>query len=290
MVKLCSTLLAFLWLGAGVASLPGQTQPPPIAGSAPNPAGAGLSVWPQRLVFDNRKRSAEVALTNVGANPGTFRVSLIRLDMDADGACVQRPLERIPGQVALQDLIRFAPKEVTLGPQETQVVRLQVRKPADLPPGEYRLYLLASTLPPPPPEPGAGGAAPAEVRVNLTCLFGVAMPLLIRQGATAATVSIQALALDAEGKTLKFRLERTGNQSVYGDLKATFQPRSGRPQVLARANGLSVFTPNAFRNVGMALEGSAPGARLGQGCIRVEYSEPGNLGGALLTQGVLDVP
>jgi len=40
-----------------------------------------------------------------------------------------------------------------------------------------------------------------------------------------------------------FVVERSGNQSVYGDLTISFTPHSGSEQVIARANGVAICTP-----------------------------------------------
>lgn len=284
-----SLLAPVLVLLGGAAQLRPQAPPPP---PAPSPGGAAVLVAPTRLVFDNRKRSAEVNLTNAGTAKGDFRVSLVGMAMDDDGGCKELPLERVPGQVALQDLVRFAPKVVTLNPQESQAVRIQLRKPADLPPGEYRLYMVFRETPPPLPEPTAAnqGAEPKGISIRLTSLFGVAIPLIIRHGETSATAAITGMVLEAGQGRLRFRLERTGNQSVHGDLQATYQPRSGKPQILAEANSLSVFTPNTLRNMVMPLDLAGAKGHLGPGRLRVTFTASQDQGGGLLAEAFLDLP
>ena len=257
---------------------PGQVQPRP-----------GVLVAPTRLVFDNRRRTAEVNLTNTGNVPGDYRVYLVRMEMDADGGIREVPLEPALGQVAARDLIRFAPKIVSLKPQESQAVRVQLRKPADLPDGEYRVFMVFRDEPPPPPEPAAGDPAnpPKGISVQITTLFGVAIPVLIRQGPTSAKVAITGLTLAPDGKRLDFVLERTGNQSVHGDLKASFLPRAGKPRTLGEINGLSVFSPNPLRKVAMALEGAAPA---GPGRIQLAYTSAEEPSGELLAERSLDLP
>jgi len=39
-------------------------------------------------------------------------------------------------------------------------------------------------------------------------------------------------------------MERSGNQSVYGDFTISVTPHSGSEQAIARANGGEVYTPN----------------------------------------------
>ena len=295
-----SSYILFLLLAGAMPALgqvppvPAPGQPPAVPGATPFHAGAGggVLVAPTRLVFDNRKRSAAVDLTNAGNVPSSYRISLVRMEMNENGGVAEVPAERVAGQPAVEDMIRFAPKLVTLNPQESQAVRIQLRKPADLPSGEYRVYMVFREMPPPAPEPVAGSGANEGkgISITLTSLFGVAIPVIIRNGETSAKVTVTGMALDPERKHLQFRLERTGNQSVYGDLKATFEPRSGKLQVISEANGLSVFTPNPFRNITMALEAPYQGARLGGGRIHLTFSAPGDQGGALMAESTLAVP
>lgn len=259
--------------------------PAPAAGA--RQGRPGILVAPTRLVFDSRRRSAEVNLTNTGTAPGNYRVSLIHMEMDADGGMRELPPERVPGKLATEDLVRFAPRQVHLEPQESQAVRLQVRKPADLPDGEYKIFMVFREEPDTPEPPPVNPADPPKnISIQLTTLFGVAIPVLIRQGETAARAGLSGLALAPDGNQLTARLERTGNQSVHGDLRATFLPRSGPARVLAEINGLTVFTPNPCRNVSLALDGGAPRG----GRIRLTFSLPQEQGGTLLAEGTLDLP
>jgi len=274
-----SISLALFLLLAGWTRLAGQ------GAGAPAPK-AGLQVAPTRVVFDNRRRTTTVSITNTGGAQGHYRLSLMRLEMDDNGGCTEQPLERGSAHAELQDMLLFAPREVTLNPLESQTVRIQVRKPAELPPGEYRLHLLFQEEPPSDPEPAAEpGPAPPGATVSLTAQVGLSIPVIFRNGDTSAKAAVTGTALDAERKRLSFRLERTGNQSVYGDLQAIYQPRSGKPRVLAQIRGVAVYTPNAFRNVNLALDPAPQGA----GRIQVTYCAPREDGGALLAEGSLEL-
>lgn len=268
-----------------VQPLPAQAPPGPAPPAGAVPLQPAVLVAPTRIVFDPRRRTAEVNLTNTGTLQGEFRVSLAQMVMDENGGVQEKALERVPGQVALQDLIRFAPHVVNLKPHESQAVRLQVRKPADLPAGEYRVYLVFRAEPPPSAEPVA--ATPAKgIAIHLTSVFGVAIPVLIRHGATSAKVALTGLAKAADGRSLSFRLERDGNQSVHGDLQASFQGVNGKPRTLGEVNGLSVFCPNPLRNVAMTLDTPVPE---GPGTLKVTYTAPEDQGGGLLAEGTLEV-
>lgn len=251
-----------------------------------DPPGAGLQVFPTRLVLDHRTRSAEVTLRNSGTGPGTYRILLVGMEMDEDGGCRELP----PGSLdpVTQGLIRFAPQSLTLEPGQTQTVRVTVRKPKDLPEGEYRGHLLFRELPPPPPEPGPGAPEAKGLSVTITALFGLAIPVMVRQGATSAKVTLSDLALERSPLRLALTMNREGNQSVHGDFLVTFEGRDGKPLHAGEANGVSVWTPNPRRHVRIPL--SALGGISGPGRLRVTYRETLGMGGRLLAESVLEVP
>ena len=250
--------------------------------------GAGdLLVNPTRVVFEGRKRAAELNLSNVGAAKGVYRVSLVRMEMTETGGFRQVPTERVPGQVAPEDLVRFSPREVSLDPQESQTVRLQLRKPADLPPGEYRIHLSFMSVPPiPEAQDPAAAAAAKGLSIKLTPVFGLAIPVIIRQGDTSATATFADLAYDQARRELHFTIQRQGNQSLYGDLKATFTPASGKEEELCQANGVAVYTPNPIRRMVIP----APIKAKGGGRIRLTYARVDAETGPLLAEAFLDLP
>jgi P pilus assembly chaperone PapD len=245
--------------------------------------GAGdLMIAPTRLVFEGRKRTAEVSLSNTGTSRATFRVSLIRMEMDERGGFNEKPLDT--GSENMQSLFRFSPREVTLDPQETQLVRIQIRKPADLLDGEYRLHMVFRGIPPAVAPAPPSAEAPKELSFNLMPIYGIAIPLIVRHGETSAKASISDPAFDATTKTLLFKLNRSGNQSLYGDLSATLLSAGGGSTVLAKANGLAVYTPNPSRLVSLPIERPLPpGSR-----VRITYSLPE--GGALQAEATLTLP
>jgi hypothetical protein len=68
------------------------------------------------------------------------------------------------------------------------------------------------------------------------------------------------------------KMVRTGNTSIYGNLRVTWIPASGREQVVANVNGIAIYTPNAERTVQVALQ-APPGVVLAGGRLRVSFSK-----------------
>jgi hypothetical protein len=272
----------------------------PAATPTPIPAGTGgagdLLVAPTRVTLEGRVRSAEITLVNIGRETATYRVSLLHLAMTEAGELkeIEKPE---PGAPFADDLVRFSPRQVTLAPNASQIVRLQLRLPADLPAGEYRSHLLFRAVPREDVAPGRqienkGEARPGEVSVQLIPVYGVSIPLIVRHGQTTATASVVDLAFEpAAGKeapALRCRLTRTGNQSVYGNISVTFRPAKGNPQVVGTLNGIAVYPPLAARSVRIPLQ-PPPGLSLEDGRLEVVLSKP-EQGGERLAEAAVAVP
>ena len=239
--------------------------------------GAGdLLVAPTRVVLEGRQRTAEITLVNTGLTAATYRIGFVDLRMNERGGTAEIDAGSAqPGEQFAAGLIRYSPRQVTLEPGVAQTVRLQLRLPAALAAGEYRSHLLFRALPPVDEAPTSAETA-GEFTIAIRALYGISIPVIVRHGETAATTTLSdlelvpAAAADA-APTLRLRIHRSGNRSVYGNLTATFVPAKGEPSVVGIANGLAVYTPNATRSAGITLR-VPPGVVLRNGRLHLTYT------------------
>jgi len=254
-------------------------------------AWAELMLHPTRLVFDKNQRAAQIELINNGSAPATYRISLVNRRMTESGQfeAVDTPA---PGEQFADPMLRYSPRQITLQPGSAQTVRVMLRKPAELADGEYRSHLQFELL------PEAEGATSIETKaggkdigVVLNTLVGASVPVIVRHGATDATVRLSGLALAREGKqpVLALQFDREGNSSVYGDLAISFNPRGGKPQQLALVGGIAVYTPNRIRKAAVPLQVPG-GTTLAHGTIEVSYRDRPEAGGKVLAQASLELP
>jgi P pilus assembly chaperone PapD len=256
------------------------------------PAWAELMLHPTRLVFDKNQRAAQIELINNGTTPATYRISLVNRRMSETGQfeVIETPAS---GEQFADAMLRYSPRQITLQPGTAQTVRVMLRKPAGLADGEYRSHLQFERLPDmegnTSVENQAGNGK--EIGIVLNTLVGASVPVIVRHGATSATVHLSGLTLAHDGKqpVLSLQFDREGNSSVYGDLAVSFTPRGGKPQQLAQVGGIAVYTPNTVRKAAVPLQ--APGsAALAHGSIEVSFRERPEAGGKLLAQATLDLP
>jgi fimbrial chaperone protein len=267
-----------------------------LAGLAPCSSFADLMINPTRVVFEGNQRSAQVDVINDGTTPATYRVRVVNRQMTETGEFKDITSPGAGDQFADAMLV-YSPRQIVLKPGTQQLVRIALRKPADLADGEYRSHLLFEKV----ADPGLSNTlesqvkpGPNEVGVSIAALVGVSIPVIVRQGKTDATTTISGIALAqprAPGQpgAVEFELNRSGNRSVYGDLSATFKKPAGQEQLVAQAGGVAVYVPNSHRKVRLNLQ-LAPGMQLAGGTLTVSYKERIADSGKLLAENSIQIP
>jgi hypothetical protein len=266
-----------------------------LAPAAPALASGNLMVTPTRVVLADSQRGTVLSLVNTGTEATTYRISLVFRRMTAAGE-----LETIPQPGPAEDLaahmVRYSPREVTLAPGVTQNVRVQIRRPADLPAGEYRVHMLFLEVP--PAENGnntigaLNGQKPKDVAVKLTQIYGVSIPLIMRHGTTKADISFSDLAIQPPAKAgepsvLAVKLHRGGNRSVYGECTATLLGKDGSETEVAHLSNVAIYTPLEGRTIRMAVK---PPAGPLSGRIRLSFKETSPAADKLLAEAELPLP
>ncbi|MGJ9416955.1 molecular chaperone [Massilia sp. CMS3.1] len=257
------------------------------------PARAELMLHPTRIVFDKNARAAQIELINTGSRPASYRISLVNRRMSEAGQ-FETADKAQDGEWFADEMLRYSPRQVTLKPGTAQTVRVMLRKPAELAAGEYRSHLQFDKLP--DVEGSASiesqGAGGTQIGVVLNALVGASVPVIVRHGATDASVTLAGLTLqkdDARRPQLALEFGREGGSSVYGDVSVTFTPKDGKTHNLAQVGGIAVYTPNRVRKATLPLQVPA-GVALSGGRLAVSYRERLDAGGKLLAQASLNLP
>lgn len=256
-----------------------------------------LVVAPTRVVFEGRTRSGFISLLNNGTERGIFRITVVNMRMTENGQFerLEESTEKLPGENFAEGMFRYAPRQVELAPGQSQTIRILLRKPKDLAAGEYRSHLLIQRL----PKEGTAGrsieatGADGGITINLVVVPGVALPVIVRHGELSAEASISNLSITepAPGrKAVLFRINRSGNRSVFGDLTATYHaPGDTDGIVVARANKLAVYVPNPSRDVAMTLTLPEGTSLVRGGTLRVTYRLPPQEGGKPMASAIVNI-
>lgn len=253
--------------------------------------GAGdLVVSPTRVVLEGRTRSAQMGLVNKGSETATYRISVINMHMGEDGNMTE-VAKPVGDQQFADDLFRYSPRQVTLEPGASQAIRLLLRKPKDLPDGEYRSHMMMRAVPDNTGQSVESTGNSASVR--LIPVFGIAVPIIVRHGKVSYDMSLSDMAFvpgtaEQPLPKIRFKLNRTGNRSSYGDLTATLNA-DGKEVVLSQIFRLAVYTPNPSRTVEMTLR-VPDGVKLSGNTLKVSYKAISDEGGNLLAEGSTVLP
>jgi hypothetical protein len=250
----------------------------------PTPADAGIGdllVAPTRLVLDGRK-GAEIILNNIGEEPATYRVSIEFRRMTEDGALEDVANPTAADQTAA-DMIIYAPRRVTLAPHEPQAIRIAARAPQGLPDGEYRVHMLFRAIPPATPVVQTAAAAEPEkgLRFQLTPVYGVTIPVIVRLGNLQAAAGIANVHLDKkDGKTaVSLDLTRSGSRSTFGEVRVLKQ---GVKDPIADQKAVAVYTELGRRHVLVAVSPNYSGAVAGP--VTVQYVESDETGSHVIAE------
>ena len=276
-------LSAAAFIGAGTVTL--------TASMSWAQSSGDLIVTPTRVVFEGRTRSAQLGLVNKGSGPATYRISVINMRMSETGQLTEIS-EPDPGQQFAGRLFRYSPRQVTLEPGASQAIRLLLRKPKDLVPGEYRSHLMMRAV---PDAAGQSVEAPAGggTTVTLIPIFGIAIPVIIRHGDVKYDVTISGLEYVApkeanELSGIRFNLERDGTRSSFGDLTATIKD-GDKDIVLSQVMRLAVYTPNQSRLVEMPLR-VPDGVSISGKTMTLTYKSTVDEGAKILAQSTVQLP
>ncbi|WOE75442.1 fimbrial biogenesis chaperone [Alterisphingorhabdus coralli] len=252
-----------------------------LATSPAHAAGGDLLVAPTRVVLDGQ-RGTEVILNNVGDETATYRISLELRRMTADGRLDEVSQEEANAleQAALK-MIRYAPRRVTLPPNQPQAIRIGIRPPADLPDGEYRAHMLFRAIPDARSVTEQSEAPTEGLAIALTPIYGVTIPIIVRKGRLEATASIAngRIERDNEGAALAFDLARLGEGSTFGEIRVT-KPGADEPLLVAR--GIAVYPELDGRTVRFPIPEELASAM--KGPVSIAYYEASNAGGGLITK------
>ncbi len=208
------------------------------------PVQANLQVFPTRIFLSEKSASSHVTLKNPTNETLKFRISAAFYKMSVSGEMskVEKPTEADP---ALTNYLQFSPKTISIGPGETQVVRMMVKKtPADFL-GDHYAHLHF--------EPMDSTAIKKEKEAATMVLQGrvaIAIPVVYRKGATDLQISLDQMSLkkNKEGVNVNVLIKNSGKSFSYGDivLRAIHK---GQPIEVRKVTGISSYLPQRQWNL-----------------------------------------
>lgn len=274
LAKACRGVTARIIIGATLLAAG------PLTFATPAKAAGDLLIAPTRVVFDGR-RGTEVILNNIGDEEATYRITLELRRMNDQGRLddVDPTAANAKEKTALE-VIRYAPRRVTLPPNQPQSIRVGLQATDALPDGEYRAHMLFRAIPKVAAATGAEDAG-NDLKIQLIPIYGISIPIIVRKGNLEATASMSNVRIgnDNEGPTLEFDLSRKGDKSVFGEIHVT---KPGVAEPLSVAKGIAIYPEIASRNVSLSLPPEVAAKMHGE--VVISYYEAPEAGGGMITQ------
>jgi len=235
---------------------------------------ANMLISPTRVYLDADNRSATLTLKNTSEGPRTYKLLWEEKRATEKGGYTDvSEGEEWP---SASNLVRFSPRQITVGAGENQTVRFSFRPPADLPTGEYRSHLLLQVLPEiSEPTATLNQEGPSEnVGVQVFMQMSFSIPVVVRNNTDVPEVSLAGIKAvpSASGKSLalELTLDREGDASSFGNVVVEMQRDSDSPvEVIGRYKELSIYSELNKRKLVVPLKyGSIPSGAV----LRVAYS------------------
>lgn len=226
---------------------------------------AGLLITPLQVVIEGRERSANIVLVNTGAREVTYRMGWEQLIQVQDkGGYI---LDDDEEATHLQDFAVFTPRQITLQPKEKQTIRVAIRRPAELPDGEYKSHLKFRIIDDGESTVSFGAAEPqgSEVRLGARVLASYSIPIVYRVGVQDVNISIFDPSFSINPRSGKMLIElpvgRSGLHGVIGVVEAYHTPNGGSEMLISTLGNSSLYPEVTRRQLKMAtsLNGLSPG-------------------------------
>ena len=239
-------------------------------------AQGDLMVFPKRIVFDGiQSRVQNVNLSNTGKDTTTYRLSYSQIKMDEDGKfnSIEDPEEN---QNFASPYLRYYPRTITLAPNESQTVKIQLIKTSELKEGEYRSHLYFRGVPQTKLLENKTSTTdtiqPKSIDIQITPIYGISIANIITIGQANTAVTLSNLAL-LPSQDLYLDIHRTGNQSAYGELNVNYISPEGISTNVGLIKGFAVYAPGNLRRTKIKLN-IISGIDYSKGKLQVIYSTP----------------
>lgn len=235
------------------------------------PAAASMLLLPVRVYFKDGERMKGLTVLNKGDTQAVFSMKFEHKKQLAEGGYEALTEPLTPGYDPSKWLV-YSPRQVSLEPQGRQGVRLSLRRPADIPAGEYRVHMALDRTARERIE--RGPAEPGKSTTKFMVNVGFSVPVIIRIGKNDAVAEIKSYNLlppDVKAQDKRPRLmvdiARSGKFSTVGEVTAFWTPPGGDEVKVGQQKGVIIYPELAGRTARVFLDQPISG-----GTLRIVYS------------------
>lgn len=214
--------------------------------------GGRVDITPQKVILNPRDRGGDFTLLNLSDTSSLIRIETINYRQKEEGGytLLSGPLNPVFDP---EKVLRLSPRQFTMPSGGQQKVRFSIRKPADLPDGEYRFHIKAIRQGTPKTDTPTKDSQAVGMAVNV----GVIIPVIVRHGnvsAQATLSDVKYVAANGQGAPqMNLTINRSGNASTIGTLKVLWTPQGGKAEEIGIASNMNVFPELERRLVQVSL-------------------------------------
>jgi len=206
---------------------------------------ASITITPNRLVFEDGDRFANVTLINTSDKTRTYNMGWEFFRMQESGS-PYKPVKQSLTEFDLSKYVVFTPRRVTLTPGSKQKIRLALRRPADVPSGEYRAHLFFKPIPEKDDNIFQDESEGSQKsRATVTINVGYSIPVIFRAGQSDATLQIGDLSLDRNenNNALEAVINVTRQGGPYGLLGHlyVYHNDAGKERLVGQISNFHIF-------------------------------------------------
>ena len=239
-------------------------------------AQGDLLVTPYRVIFEDGKTFKEVSIANTGKDTARYVIDFVQYKMNENGVLEQIGDQDSNSYYFASKYLRIFPRSVILAPNDAQVVRLQVRTPPDIKPGEYRSHLYFRSVPIEKPLGIKKDEADSTLSVRLIPVYGLSIPVIIRIGNLNVNVNVKDAKLDLKEKpVLNITITRNGEKSTFGDIEVEYINKDNPPIKVGNIRSIAIYTPLNQRKISLPLNIDEK-IDYKQGMLKISYVSSGS--------------
>jgi len=197
--------------------------------STASAATGGIMLEPMRIELNENQRYATITVLNQSLDEKvTYNISTLPMRMNQDGTLFI-PKKMTKREMISKSMLKFSPRTATISEGGQQTVRIVVRKPPQLPDGEYLTYIRVGPVNnQKKKKKEAYNKKLPQNTSSLTVDFmvGMRIPVIVNQGTPNAVTTIKSLSLvnSHEGKKLKLTVtEKVITPAMLAFLSMTSQ-------------------------------------------------------------------
>lgn len=225
----------------------------------------GMSAF--RIYLDQDNPQTDFIIYNHNTLPQECQLRLRHYTFDDAGKMTEYKGEE-PLDNSAESWVRFSPRKFTLTPQNNQTVKFVMRRKARSEAAEYRSYVSIDCG----VEIKSGDDSKKEM-ISIAPKLVHNLPIIVRTGKLDATLNISNV--NIKDGNVYFRLNRTGNRSVYGDVQL-IEKSTG--DVISEQKTLSLYTETSHSDFHLNLQNKKPAG------LMLRFTENKAFGGTLIAE------